>query len=84
MVNPCAPGAPSLATLGCSKILVTITDKDEFKDRDILYYESVKRSEWQGQVELFEGGDEAHGFQIFKPETDRAKHMIKRLASFLV
>jgi 2-hydroxyisoflavanone dehydratase len=84
MVNPFAPGAPSLATLGCSKILVTVTDKDEFKDRDILYYESIKKSGWQGQVELFEAGDEEHGFQIFKPETDRAKQLIKRLASFLV
>jgi 2-hydroxyisoflavanone dehydratase len=84
MVNPFAPGAPSLATLGCSKILVTVTDKDEFKDRDILYYESIKKSGWQGQVELFEAGDEEHGFQIFKPETDGAIQLIKRLASFLV
>ncbi|CAL5195174.1 unnamed protein product [Lathyrus oleraceus] len=84
MVNPCAPGAPSLATLGCSKILVTITDKDEFRDRDMLYYEAVKKSGWQGQLELFEAGDEEHGFQMFKPETDRAKQLLKRLASFLV
>lgn len=84
MVNPCAIGAPSLATLGCSKILLTITDKDEFRDRDVLYYESVRESGWQGQLELFEAGDEEHGFQIFKPETDGAKQFIKRLASFLV
>ncbi|TKY71195.1 2-hydroxyisoflavanone dehydratase [Spatholobus suberectus] len=82
-INPCAPGAPSLATLGCSKMLITITGKDEFRDRDILYYETVKNSGWQGEVELFDAGDEAHAFQLFKPETDRAKAMIKRLASFL-
>ncbi|KAK7308176.1 hypothetical protein VNO77_41775 [Canavalia gladiata] len=83
-VNPCAPGAPSLATLGCSKILISITGKDEFKDRNILYYETVKKSGWQGEIELFDAGDEAHGFQLFNPETDRAKSMIKRLASFFV
>ncbi|XP_020209851.1 2-hydroxyisoflavanone dehydratase [Cajanus cajan] len=83
-INPCVPGAPSLATLGCSKLLVTITGKDEFRDRDILYYESVKKSGWKGEVELFDAGDEAHAFQMFKPETDLAKAMIKRLASFLV
>ncbi|KAJ1384337.1 Lipase, GDXG, putative histidine active site [Sesbania bispinosa] len=84
MVNPCAPGAPSLATLGCSKMLISITGKDEFRDRNILYYETVKKSGWQGELELFEAGDEEHGFQLFKPETDKAKNMIKRLASFLV
>lgn len=83
-VNPFAPGAPSLATLGCSKILITITGKDEFKDRDTLYYETIKKSGWKGEVELFDAGDEAHAFQLYKPETDRAKAMIKHLASFLV
>ncbi|XP_061354502.1 2-hydroxyisoflavanone dehydratase-like [Gastrolobium bilobum] len=83
MVNPCGPEAPGLATLGCSEILVCITGKDEFRDRDILYYESVKKSGWQGEVELFDAGDELHGFQIFNPETDKARVMIKRLASFL-
>ncbi|RDX64599.1 2-hydroxyisoflavanone dehydratase, partial [Mucuna pruriens] len=83
MINPFAPGSPSLATLGCSKMLITITAKDEFRDRDILYYETVKRSGWKGAVELFDVGDEPHAFQLFKPETDRAKAMIKCLASFL-
>lgn len=84
LVNPCAPGAPSLATLGCSKILLSVTGKDEFRDRDLLYYESVRKSGWQGQLELFEAGDEEHGFQLFHPETERANNLIKRLASFLV
>lgn len=83
-VNPCAPGAPSLATLGCSKVLLTITGKDEFRDRDLLYYEALKKSGWQGELELFDAADDAHAFQIFKPETDAAKNMIKRLADFLI
>ncbi|XP_004511347.1 2-hydroxyisoflavanone dehydratase-like [Cicer arietinum] len=84
MVNPCADDAPNLATLGCSKMLVTVTDKDEFRDRDLLYYDSVRKSGWQGQLELFEAGDEEHGFQIFNHQTHTAKNFIKRLASFLV
>ncbi|KAL2349507.1 hypothetical protein Fmac_003507 [Flemingia macrophylla] len=83
-VNPCAPGAPSLATLACSKLLVTITGKDEFRDRDILYHDTVKNSGWNGQLQLFDAGDEPHAFQMFKPETHLAKAMIKRLAEFLV
>lgn len=82
--NPCVPGAPSLATLACSKLLVTITGKDEFRDRDILYHHTVKKSGWQGELQLFDAGDEEHAFQLFKPETHLAKAMIKRLASFLV
>ncbi|CAL0332092.1 unnamed protein product [Lupinus luteus] len=85
LVNPCAPGAPSLATLGCSKVLVTLTGKDEFRDRDILYYETLKKSGWKGELEdLFDAADEPHAFQLFTPETPEAKAMIKRLASFLV
>lgn len=84
MVNPCADGAPSLAKLGCSKILLTITGKDEFRDRDLLYYEYVRKSGWNDQLELFDAGDEPHAFQLFNPETDRAKNLIKRLAAFLV
>ncbi|KOM26594.1 hypothetical protein LR48_Vigan303s001600 [Vigna angularis] len=83
-INPCVTGAPSLATLACSKILITITGKDEFRDRNILYHDTIKESGWQGEVELFDAGDEEHAFQLFKPETDRAKAMIKHLASFLL
>jgi len=83
-INPCASGAPSLATLACSKILITVTGKDEFLDRNILYHDTIKQSGWQGELELFDAGDEEHAFQLFKPETDRAKAMFKRLASFLV
>ncbi|KHN30460.1 Putative carboxylesterase 2 [Glycine soja] len=83
-INPCVPGAPSLATLACSKLLVTITGKDEFRDRDILYHHTVEQSGWQGELQLFDAGDEEHAFQLFKPETHLAKAMIKRLASFLV
>nr|UXO98037.1 2-hydroxyisoflavanone dehydratase [Neustanthus phaseoloides] len=83
-INPCASGAPSLSSLACSKLLVTITGKDEFRDRDLLYFDSVKQSGWHGDLQLFDAGHEEHAFQLFKPETDLAQAMIKRLASFLV
>ncbi|KAK7253173.1 hypothetical protein RIF29_37674 [Crotalaria pallida] len=84
-INPCAQGAPSLATLGCSKVLVTLTGKDEFRDRDILYHETLKKSGWKGELEeLFDAADEPHAFQLFTPESDDAKNFVKRLAAFLV
>ncbi|XP_059632537.1 2-hydroxyisoflavanone dehydratase-like [Cornus florida] len=83
MINPFAPGAPSLSGLGCSRLLVCVGDKDISKDRGIHYYDRVRESGWGGEVELYEveGGD--HGFHIRNPETEIAKNMIKRLASFL-
>ncbi|KAJ7980078.1 2-hydroxyisoflavanone dehydratase [Quillaja saponaria] len=83
MINPSVPGAPSLAGLGCSKLLVLITGKDELRDRGVSYFESVKKSGWEGEVELFEVEDEDHCFHFFHPETENAKNVIKRLASFL-
>ncbi|MED6192947.1 hypothetical protein PIB30_014516 [Stylosanthes scabra] len=86
MVNPCGEGAPSLAMLGCSKLLVIVTGADEFRERDLQYYECVKKSGWKGHLEeLYEAGDdEKHGFQIFKPHSQNAKNMLKRMASFLL
>ncbi|KAF7813789.1 RAN GTPase-activating protein 2 [Senna tora] len=41
MVNPLAPGAPSLAGLGCCKILVCVASKDSIRDRGVWFYEGV-------------------------------------------
>ncbi|XP_027361934.1 2-hydroxyisoflavanone dehydratase-like [Abrus precatorius] len=83
-INPCALGAPNLATLGCSKLLVCVAGKDQLRDRGVWYYEAVKNSEWQGHVELFEVEEEDHAFHIYNTETQNAKIMITRLASFLL
>ncbi|KAJ7980080.1 2-hydroxyisoflavanone dehydratase [Quillaja saponaria] len=83
MINPVVPGAPSLAGLGCSKLLVVVTGKDSVRDRGVLYYEAVKKSGWKGEVELFEVEDEDHYFHAFNTETENSKNVIKRFASFL-
>ncbi|KAJ7980079.1 2-hydroxyisoflavanone dehydratase [Quillaja saponaria] len=83
MINPLVPGAPSLAGLGCSKLLVIITGKDVLRDRGVSYFESVKKSGWKGELELFEVEDEDHCFHMLKIETANAKNVMKRLASFL-
>ena len=84
MINPLAPGAPNLATLGCSKILVLVTSKDSMRDRGVSYYEGVKKSGWQGELELYEVEDEDHTFNIHNPESENAKKLMKRLADFLL
>ncbi|CAL2227381.1 unnamed protein product [Prunus armeniaca] len=85
MVNPVGPGAPSLAGLGCPRMLVCVSSKDELSDRGVWYYELVKESGWRGEVEVFEVEGEEHAFHILgEAETENVKIMIKRLASFLV
>ncbi|KAK7256331.1 hypothetical protein RIF29_29773 [Crotalaria pallida] len=42
-----------LATLGCSKILVCVAQKDSLRDRGVWYYDVVKKSGWQGELQLF-------------------------------
>ncbi|XP_021834366.1 2-hydroxyisoflavanone dehydratase-like [Prunus avium] len=85
MVNPAGEGAPSLAGLGCSKLLMCVASKDQLRDRGVWYCDLVRESGWKGEVELFEVEGEDHCFHIFsETETENVKKMIKRLASFLV
>ncbi|MED6193831.1 hypothetical protein PIB30_023063 [Stylosanthes scabra] len=84
MVNPMAPGAPSLANLGCSKMFISVAGDDElFRDRAVLYYEAVKASGWKGQVQLFEEKGEQHVYYMFHPHTEKGKRLIKHVADFL-
>ncbi|RDX84284.1 2-hydroxyisoflavanone dehydratase, partial [Mucuna pruriens] len=84
LINPLAPGAPSLGTIGCPKMLIFVAGKDDLRDRGIWYYDAVKESGWRGDVELVLVDGEEHCFQIYHPQTDNSKTMITRIASFLV
>ncbi|GKV42792.1 hypothetical protein SLEP1_g50159 [Rubroshorea leprosula] len=83
MTNPVAPGAPSLAGLGCSKLLVSVSEKDILWSRGISFYNAVKESGWKGEAELIEVEGEGHAFHIVNYESESAKKFIVRLASFL-
>ncbi|ONI28683.1 hypothetical protein PRUPE_1G154900 [Prunus persica] len=73
MVNPVGAGAPSLAGLGCPRMLVCVSSKDELSDRGV------------GEAEVFEVEGEEHAFHILsEAETENVKIMLERLASFLV
>ena len=83
MINPLGPGAPSLAGLGCCRMLVCVSGKDALRERGVWYYEAVKSSGWQRKAELFEEKEEDHVYHVFHPESENAHKLIKRLASFL-
>lgn len=83
MINPLSGGAPSLSGIRCSRVFVVVAEKDELRDSGVRYYESVKKSGFEGIVELFEVVGEGHCFHAFNPDSDNAKVLIQRLASFL-
>lgn len=85
MVNLVGEGAPNLAELGCSRLLLCVSGKDELRDRGVWYYDLVRKSGWKGEVKVFEMEGEKHAFHILcEAMTENVKIMIIRLAFFLL
>lgn len=85
LINPFAEGNSSrtLAGLRCEKVLVILSEKDILRDRGRLYYDNLVKSSWKGEAEIMETEAEDHVFHIFNPHSEKAKSLIKRLASFI-
>lgn len=83
MINPFAGDAPSLSGLGCCRLLVVVSEKDAGRDRGVKYYEGVKESGWEGEVELIDVEGEGHCFHVLDPETENARSLIRQLAAFI-
>ncbi|KAK3025610.1 hypothetical protein RJ639_042108 [Escallonia herrerae] len=81
-LNPAAhPGL--LSKLGCEKVLICTAGKDCLRDRGRSYYAALKESGWGGAVEIVETEGEEHVFHLFEPTSDKAKAMMKLIASFI-
>ncbi|KAL3507922.1 hypothetical protein ACH5RR_033304 [Cinchona calisaya] len=83
MINPLADDAPSLSKIGCSRLFVCTSEKDELREMTGLYVETLKKSGWKGEVELVEVEGEDHCFHIFNIQSEKAKNLVKLLASFI-
>ncbi|KAK7383116.1 hypothetical protein VNO78_28785 [Psophocarpus tetragonolobus] len=81
-VNPVGEGAPSLAWLGCSRVLVCVAEKDVLRDRGWLYYNALSRSGWMGVVEIQETQGEPHAFHLYDLASHKAQDLIKTIAFF--
>ncbi|ONH91531.1 hypothetical protein PRUPE_8G121600 [Prunus persica] len=69
--------------LGCVKVLVFVAEKDVLKDRGWHYSETLKRSGWNGDVEVIEAEGEGHVFHWINPTCDNAVAMEKKIVAFL-
>ncbi|KAL8100238.1 2-hydroxyisoflavanone dehydratase-like [Apium graveolens] len=83
MINPFAYGSRNLSQIQCRRLFVCVASKDELRERGVYYYKAVKESGWKGQVELFKVEGEGHGFHFFDFDSEKAKELVNRLASFL-
>ncbi|KAK7310489.1 hypothetical protein RJT34_08042 [Clitoria ternatea] len=81
-VNPVEESAPSLAWLGCRRVLVCVAEKDVLRDGGWLYYNALSRSGWMGVVEIEETQGEDHGFHLYDLGSNKAQHLITCLAEF--
>lgn len=82
-VNPVVMGGPSLAGLGCRRVLICVAENDVLRERGWLYYKALGGgSGWMGVVEIMETGGEGHAFHLYDLEGEKAKGLIRRLAAF--
>ena len=80
--NPAAnPGL--MGGIQCGKVLVCVAEKDGIKDRGVKYYEVLKKSGFQGEVEFVETKGENHVFHLFNPGCENAGELMKSVVSFL-
>lgn len=83
MIDPVGPGAPSLAKLGCARVLVAVGEEDELRDVNVKYYEAVRGSGYGGEVEIEVVEGEGHAFQVFDPVSANARVLLRRLGCFV-
>jgi acetyl esterase/lipase len=82
-INPFVASAPKLDTLACDRILVCVAGKDALRDRGKLYYNKLKESGWNGELELREAPGVGHTFHMLFPTHDEAVAQDRAISAFL-
>ncbi|MED6111622.1 hypothetical protein PIB30_053919 [Stylosanthes scabra] len=77
------PTAEDLKTLGCKRVLVFVAGKDRLLVAGRNYVTALKKSGWNGHVELVENRDMEHTDPIYKPYDDNSREIIGKMASFV-
>ncbi|KAJ8504209.1 hypothetical protein OPV22_005095 [Ensete ventricosum] len=82
MINPLADGAPSLAGMGCKRVLVCVLAEDVLRDRGRAYCHRL-REKWWGEVELYETDGKGHTFHFLDPTCEEALAQDRAICCFL-
>ncbi|XP_022726320.1 probable carboxylesterase 12 [Durio zibethinus] len=73
----------SLASLGCTSVLVCVAAKDMLRYRGWYYFEKLKESGFGGEVEMMEAQGEDHVFHLINPTCESAVAKLKKVAAFM-
>ncbi|XP_054786297.1 probable carboxylesterase 13 [Prosopis cineraria] len=80
-INPAKD--PNLQRLGCRRVLVMVAGNDSLVNRGRAYYEALKNSGWEGEVNMVEAGGETREFHLYDPEKEKARSLVRQFGSFI-
>ncbi|XP_031266616.1 probable carboxylesterase 5 [Pistacia vera] len=72
-----------LSSLRCNRVLICVAEKDNLKERGLFYSETLRDSEWVGEVEIAETEGEDHVFHLFNPNSEKAMALLEKIALFI-
>ncbi|KAM1044566.1 hypothetical protein ACFX2J_035476 [Malus domestica] len=81
LINP--QKDPKFGELGCGKVLVFVAELDVLKYRGLYYGEALRKSGWNGVVEVIETKGKDHNYHLSDPTCENAVAMQKKIVSFL-
>jgi acetyl esterase/lipase len=81
-LNPMGP-RQEWEMLGCKRVLVTVAEKDYFRERGMAYVEGLKKSVWCGDAELHVSEGEEHVFFLVKTQSEKAVKEMEMVVAFV-
>ncbi|EAZ45013.1 hypothetical protein OsJ_29652 [Oryza sativa Japonica Group] len=83
LVDPLSMPAPEWRKLACSRVAVTVSDLDDFKERGKAYAAALRDSGWGGEVEEYETAGEVHVYFLDKPSSPKSAKELTFVAGYL-
>ena len=81
--NPLALPTSSWQRLGCSRVLVTVSELDRLSPWQRAYYATLRGSGWPGHAELYETPGEGHVYFLTKLSTPQAQAEMATVVAFI-
>lgn len=82
-LNPASDLARLRRAVGCRRVMVCVDRDDWLRERGVRYYEALKESGWEGEVEFVESKGGGHVFYRKNLECDEAVSLVRKIASFI-
>lgn len=77
------PSLKELAKVGCERVVVFVAELDHLRDRGIWYSEELRKSGWNGIVDVVETKGEEHCYHLIDTNPDKRVALRKIIISFI-